>query len=451
MKTLSAILLFFCFVLFLNFQLFAKTFTTDILQVDKEILTSAEQRIIIDSLIEKLEGFYIHQEAIEEIKTFFDENYENGTYKEFTSFNDFALKLTQDLHEISKDLHFFVMYEPKWNEDQLKSSSPEIKKMIQEKEIQWAKSENFGFKEVKILEGNIGYLDFRTFHNPSYSNTTATSVMQFLSTTDALIIDLRYNNGGVMEMGQLLSSYLFADKEAALYKYYYFEAYKQKINREMWLLPSVTGERMDKKDIYILTSATTFSAAEWFSYSLQNLKRATLIGEQTAGGAHPIDRKVLPLGFSVNIPFGEVKDPITNSDFEGKGVTPDVKVASQNALHEAHILALQNLSKKDTDSSMNYEWILPILNTRLKPISITQKVLHSYEGKFGSAKLILKEDKLYYVLRDKINLLLTPIEQDLFLVEGTDDFRIKVITKNGKTEAIKRVFEDGNERIYLKE
>jgi C-terminal processing protease CtpA/Prc len=92
----------------------------------------------------------------------------------------------------------------------------------------------------------------------------------------------------------------------------------------MWLLPSVPGKRLDDIDIYILTSGATFSAAEWMSYSLQNLKSVTIVGEQTAGGAHPIDRKILTQGFSINIPFGEIKDPITQQDFEGKGVTPDV-------------------------------------------------------------------------------------------------------------------------------
>ena len=106
-----------------------------------------------------------------------------------------------------------------------------------------------------------------------------------------------------MEMGQFLSSYFYSGKELPLYKYYYTEKNRKKVEREMWLLPSVPGKRLEDVDIYILTSGLTFSAAEWMSYSLQNLKRVSIVGEKTAGGAHPIDRKVLPNGFSVTIPF----------------------------------------------------------------------------------------------------------------------------------------------------
>ncbi|MBA3715751.1 MAG: hypothetical protein H0W76_25440 [Pyrinomonadaceae bacterium] len=57
--------------------------------------------------------------------------------------------------------------------------------------------------------------------------------------------------------------------------------------RRLWTLPSVTGKRIADRDVYVLTSNRTFSAAEESSYNLTNLKRATIIGETTGGGAHP--------------------------------------------------------------------------------------------------------------------------------------------------------------------
>lgn len=416
----------------------------------KENLTELSKKQIIDSLTQKLEEFYIRPNAVGDIKKKLNENYKKGLYKDIVKPNEFGSKLSADLIEVSKDLHFGVRYDPEWTEDQLKKEDKEVQKKIKAEELAEAKKKNFGFQQVRILEGNVGYLKFDYFEDPAIGSETAASAMQFLSTTDALIIDLRQNNGGAMEMGQFLTSYFYSGKELPLYKYYYTEKNRKKVEREMWLLPSVPGKRLEDVDIYILTSGLTFSAAEWMSYSLQNLKRVTIVGEKTAGGAHPIDRKVLPNGFSVNIPFGEVKDPITNLDFEGKGVLPDVLCKSEEAVNTSHILALQKLSAKNKNLN-NLDWYIPIVKNRQKTANVDSTILKSYQGKYGKGELKYENNNLYYKWNTTSSLLLIPIEQDFFLVDGVDDFRIKVVFENNVITGIKRVFQDGQERFYKKE
>jgi hypothetical protein len=414
-------------------------------------LNELNKKEIIDSLTKKLEEFYIRPNSIGYIKKELNENYKKGIYRNISNPNQFASKLTTDLIEISKDLHFSVMYDQQWVNDQQKSKDPEMQKRIKAQELLEAKKNNFGFRQARILEGNIGYLEFSYFQDPAEGSETAASLMQFLSNTDALIIDLRKNNGGAMEMAQFISSYFFSNKELPLYKYYYYDSGRKRVDREMWLLPSVPGKRLDDIDIYILTSGATFSAAEWMSYSLQNLKRVTIVGEQTAGGAHPVDRKILTQGFSINIPFGEVKDPITKLDFEGHGVTPDVLCKSEDALNMAHLLSLQNLSLKKKDSSININWIIPVIKNRQIPASIDSTVLKSYQGKYGKSELKYDNNNLYYKWNNAVSFLLTPLQQDLFLLDGIDDFRIKIISENNSITGIKRIYQDGQERIYPKE
>lgn len=414
-------------------------------------LNELDRKQIIDSLTKQLQEFYIRPNAVGDIKKKLNDNYKKGLYKDIIKPNDFAGKLSSDLIEVSKDLHFAVRYDPEWVESHLKKGDKEVEKKIKAEELSEAKKKNFGFQQAQILEGNIGYLKFDYFEDPAIASETAASTMQFLSSTDALIIDLRQNNGGAMEMGQFLSSYFYSGKELPLYKYYYNEKNRKKIEREMWLLPSVPGKRMEDIDIYILTSSVTFSAAEWMSYSLQNLKRVTIVGEKTAGGAHPIDRKVLPHGFSVNVPFGEVKDPITNLDFEGKGVMPDVLCKSEEAVNTSHILALQKLLAKNKDALNNLEWYIPIVKNRQKNVNITTEILKSYEGKYGKAELKYENNNLYYNWNNIATLLLKPLEQDLFLLDGINDFRIKIVSENNVVTGIKRIYQDGQERFYKKE
>ncbi len=414
-------------------------------------LSEINKKEIIDSLIAKLEEFYIRPNAIGGLKTKLTENYNKGNYKNILNPKQYASALTTDLLGISKDLHFNVMYDEQWVNDQLKSKDALLQKTIKAQELLIAKKNNYGFRQAQILEGNIGYLEFSYFHDPAEGSETAAALMQFLSNSDALIIDLRKNNGGAMEMAQFISSYFFSNKELPLYKYYYYENKRKRVDREMWLLPSVPGKRLDDVDIYILTSGATFSAAEWMSYSLQNLKRVTIVGEQTAGGAHPIDRKILTQGFSINIPFGEIKDPITQQDFEGKGVTPDVLCKSEHALNTAHLLALQKLSSKKKDSITNYNWIIPVIKNRQNPTSLDSNVLKSYQGKYGKAELKYENNNLYFKWNNAVTFLLIPLQQDLFLLDGINNFRIKIILENNSITGIKRIYEDGQERIYPKE
>lgn len=415
-------------------------------------LTATEQRVIIDSMYSRLEGFYIKKKSIPDIKKFIDKNMQKGDYRSFVAPDKFATKLSEDLKKITGDLHFSIQYDPEWvaDKERAEKETESEKKILWEKQIAAAEKENFGFKELKILEGNIGYLDLRTFHDPAYASETAASAMQFFSHVDALIIDLRNNNGGAMEMAQFISSYFFSQQELPLFKYYYFGAANKKTEREMWLLPSVPGKRLDKTDIYILTSGTSFSCAEWMSYSLKNLKRATVIGEQTAGGAHPVDRKILVNGFTMYIPFGEVKDPITNTDFEGVGVTPDIQISSNEALEKAHYLALEKLARNKADSGIDYDWLLPIVKNRQNPIVLEKSRLEFFAGNFGKTSLFLKNNQLYYSWNGNLNLLLIPITDDTFILDGMLDFKLRMVIENNIVTGFMRIYEDGQEQFQKK-
>ena len=103
----------------------------------------------------------------------------------------------------------------------------------------------------------------------------------------------------------------------------------------------MAGKRYLNKDVYVLTSKRTFSGAEEFTYNLKNLKRATIIGETTGGGAHPGGGFRINEHFGMFVPTGRAISPITKTNWEGTGVTPDVSVPADQALHVARITALK--------------------------------------------------------------------------------------------------------------
>ena len=170
--------------------------------------------------------------------------------------------------------------------------------------------------------------------------------MSFLSNSDAIIIDLRDNYGGGASMYLFLISYFFDSEMVHL---------SDLINRhsestqQFWTLPYVPGKRLPDVDLFILTSKRTFSAAEEFTYDLQSLERAVVVGESTGGGAHLTTRMVVDDNFYIFIPFAGSRNPITKTNWESVGVQPDVEVAEVDALKASHLLALKALIKKTTD------------------------------------------------------------------------------------------------------
>jgi C-terminal processing protease CtpA/Prc len=205
---------------------------------------------------------------------------------------------------------------------------------------------NHAFKKIEHLQGNISYINLTGFSDAEAGVETVAAAMNFVNNTDALIFDLRQNQGGDADMVALICSYLLGEKPILLNT-----SYRRRDNRseELWTKASVAGKRYGDKDLYILTSNRTFSAAEAFAYHLKNLKRATIVGETTGGGAHPGRRFRINDHFDAFVPNARAISPITKTDWEGTGVEPDVKVPNELALKTAHALALNKIAEKTSD------------------------------------------------------------------------------------------------------
>jgi hypothetical protein len=374
------------------------------------------------------------------------ERLKKGDYDSASTKAEFASKLTDDLIKVSGDLHFLVGADPQWIAEFKAKAEPALKAKIRKEELSKLEKTNFGFDEVARLKGNIGYIRFNYFADPELAYDTAASVMRFVGNTDAVIIDLRYNNGGHLEMAQFIASYFFSsEKDQLLFDYYYNEDGKR-IQRGQWVLPGLPGKRMVDKPLYILTGSTSFSSAEWFSYAMQKLGRATLIGEQTAGGAHPVARKPVNDDFFVQVPIGQIRDPVDHGDFEGTGVQPDIPSPSIRARPLAHKLALEHLAKTDDARRTELAWLLPSLTAAIERPPVDAAMLKKAAAKYEGRQIILDNGTLYYVWRGRFRVALEPIGPDLFAVEGVSDFRYRLNVLRGKVTALERVNSSGRDR-----
>jgi C-terminal processing protease CtpA/Prc len=156
---------------------------------------------------------------------------------------------------------------------------------------------------------------------PALAGDTTAAAMTFLASSDVVIFDMRQNGGGDPNMVAFITSYLFGPQPVHLNDFY---NRRQNETRQSWTFPYVPGKRLSNKDIYILTSSRTFSGAEEFTYNLKHLKRATIVGEITGGGAHTVDTQRINDHFIIVVPSGRPINAVTKTDWEGIG-EPDVR------------------------------------------------------------------------------------------------------------------------------
>lgn len=297
---------------------------------------------IIDSIIFQFKDKYVFSDVADLMAKDLVKRYKRGEYNGIKDKTIFADSLKSHLFAISKDKHIGVSYDKKMasllREPKTEENSDTKFNSVNER----VRKFNYGFEELKIMKGNVAYIKLTGFAPTLYGGKTASSAMQFVSNSDALIFDLRTNFGGDDSMIQLLISYLFSEKPVHLNNFYHR---KEDKTTQSWTLPFVPGKRMPNIPVYVLISNKTISAGEEFAYDLKNLKRGTIIGEQSTGAANFGEEFIAKGNFIVWVPTGRAINPITKTNWEGKGVEPDVKVKSEEALDVAYKMALEKLKE----------------------------------------------------------------------------------------------------------
>lgn len=326
-------------------------------------ITFDEKQQIIDSVSVNLRNHYMFPDIAEKLATLLNKKLKENKYDNLESHEQFGPAITKDLRSLNNDKHLWIWYNPDWVKNEL-SRIDNLSRGI-DTGLKEAQKNNFGFKEIKILDGNIGYCRFDEFSEYPEALETVKGGFHFLQNCDALIVDLRRNIGGAPEMVQLLCSYFFQSPSVHLNSLKYKK--DSKVN-QYWTYYFVPGPRFIKQSIYILVSGRTASAAEEFAYNLQNLKRATIIGEKTRGAAHHNEFRIINKNYFMSLPIARAINPITNSNWEGTGIKPDIEVKSEMAFNESYKSALiELLNKSETnDIKENYQMLLNKLEQESK-------------------------------------------------------------------------------------
>ena len=307
---------------------------------------------------------------------------------------------------------------------------------------EFARFRNFGFSTVQVLRGNVGYIDLRMFATAADAGPTAAAAMSVLANVDSVIMDLRYNGGGDPAMVQLVCSY-FLDGRQHLNSLYWRPTDS---TTQFWSLPSVPGAKLADAPLFVLTSRRTASAAEEFAYNMQALERGAVVGERTAGAANPGEEFEPAPGWRIFVSTGKAINPVTGTNWEGTGVTPDVDVTSDSAFDVAYARALAALEPRSVQHDTELAWARAYAVARAVPEPVADLALI---GGYGNRRILLLGDHLHYQRGTRSPWRLHGPVDGYFYAAESDQMRIAFgRDESGRAMTLNEVFLGGFSRTF---
>jgi len=322
------------------------------------------RRDVLSSLAQALESRYVLPDMARQLAAAVRAKQKAGAYNNVTTAPELARVVTDDLFSVAHDKHLRVAF----NRLPMPSgpSGPLTPQMLDQQ-----RKENGAIPKVEILDGNVGYMRVNGVPPVDAARPAIAAAFAFLHNTDALIIDDRGNGGGDPNTVALYVSYLSEGKSFIVNTFRWREGGRVDEFRTTELGDLAYGAQ---KPVFVLISPMTFSGGEELAYDLQALKRAAIVGEVTGGGANPVTPVVLGHQFVVSMPFAQGINPITGTNWERTGVSPDVRVAAATALSRGHALAVNRLAAMTSD---------PVSRAELEGVAMKLETIE--EAQTGSA------------------------------------------------------------------
>ena len=303
------------------------TYTTSSITGFSQGLSKKELESAITTIAKLIDDNYVFPEKGKRIATHLLQEYKNGKFNQIKDWNTFDSITTQSLRSFSHDGHLYVRNDSKTVKELLAAQNQAVDSKSTEQYSYdpfyygtEAIEKNFGFREVKILEGNVGYIKLSEINISTKSLPVLFAAMAFVSNTKALVIDLRDNGGGGSELGSVFHSF-FLPKDTPLLDFKTRNGPSKIDKTVLWLT-----EKTYDNPLFIIINKGTASAAEEFAYSLQNKKRAKIIGQQSAGAANMNSWYVVNEHIFVSVSTAAPTLPGTEESWEQKGVQPDLIV-----------------------------------------------------------------------------------------------------------------------------
>lgn len=342
---------------------------------------------------------------------------------------NFVALVNEDLQDVSHDGHLYLRADPA--EYAATLAPPKSDAGLEAHRRELAVRAHHGLSKLELLPGNIRLLKITGFKWVPGGATIAAydDAARFLAEGDAVILDLRGNGGG--------------ESDAADYC----------IEHIIRANAQPTDPAVVTKPVYILIDRYVGSAAEAVSYGAQLEGTAVLVGATTYGAANNNKRFPVAPQFILSVSYHRPIHPLSGTNWEGVGVSPDIAIDPDQAGEAAQIDALAKLAATPgtpAERAADYQWIRAGLLGKLHPPAMTAAQLTAAVGHYGPIELRNENEVLRLYRPDRPNwpqgVKLSPLTDDgIFAMTGTDDLRVRIsdsglelLRRNGSVEPFSR-------------
>lgn len=394
---------------------------TSACHAQKDDLNYAEQKAILSSSIELLKAHYVFPERLDSLERAIAANYSKEACERLRSLDAFLEQWNLDLARWTNDRHLKISVSPKMVKQLRKEAMGHAEPPVEEY-IQMLKNENFRMRKLEILDGNVGYFRIDNFVELKYCRETLVGAMNFISNSSAIVLDLTECGGGASETSDFIISY-FLPESTKIGELGFRKDHETKIH---YSARDTAMKDLSRVPLFIMVSPRTASAAEAVAFVLQQYKRATIIGEQTAGKANPGELFVINDDLYMFVTTAVSKSPVTGTNIDGIGVTPDFLAPFPGAFYQTMYQACLSLSKSAKDKRLRdmYQWSLYEYDALLNPQTPSSNLIISVAGPYEGHQAIVNLNGDLYFDNGTRKRKLTYLGNGVFSVDGRKDYRI---------------------------
>lgn len=180
-----------------------------------------------------------------------------------------------------------------------------------------------GIRYGKIAGDSIGYMYYGDFSD-RFSDTSILNIMKYLSDCDALIIDVRNNGGGYLDLSEQLASYFFTEEKVTGY-------IQHKIGNghsdfsEMKAVKTPAHKNIQwKRPVAVLSNRMSYSATNSFISRMKLAPNAIVVGDKSGGGGGLPLSSEIPNGWMVRFSFVPMYD--ADKQHTEWGIDPNEKI-----------------------------------------------------------------------------------------------------------------------------
>ncbi len=355
-----------------------------------------------------------------------------------------ADRINEDMAAVAHDKHLGIMFSPEQSRDlAAHPQAGDDDGPPTPEQIRQADRLNHGILEMKVLPGNIRYINTIGFVWAG-AKTAAVydNAMRFLSGGDAAIIDLRQNGGGSPEaVRYMISHFVPADRQLVTF-------YMGGKAGDTWKsLGDLPAGRMVGKPLYVLTSGMTASAAEEFTGHVNGYKLGEIIGANTAGAGFRNSFFPVTGGYVISVSVGRAVLASTGKDWEGVGIAPTTKVDQGKALDVAQVHALRALAVNATgEDKKMYQSAATVLDAQVNPVA-TALPIAQYAGVYGERHITTEDGKIMFQREGGMKHVMVAVAPNEFAFTDAPTDRVRFNFAGGAVTGLELIRGDGSRTV----